>query len=392
MSTITNIDLGAIRADTSAQPRASISTSKIDEYVERMTEGDAFPPMVVFFDGQVYWLGDGFHRYHAAVGQGFSNFPCDVREGGLREAVLFSCGANAAHGLPRTNEDKRRAVMKLLQDTEWGKKSEVWIAEQCKVSRTLVRSLMASAPHLVEKQDRTADRTVTRGGATYIQNTANIGKRSQTDEAPASTTTPPDSPGYAQHKRDLENSFISAAIRDLERIISGLPAPEDAAGRFPHHHRHIITKATLFEMSEWLRRFAEAYTAPVPTDDPPHTITASGELRWEADTSIDDERPDYEAKTAFGAYVVSPSYFRPGGFVGYRAQFYREDDGIEEELGDRLGPNEAKSLAQHDYNRRQRAATDTTPPAITDTAPVREDDLDIPPSLDRRHEAPPILQ
>jgi hypothetical protein len=44
---IQNIDLGAIRADTSAQPRASISTSKIDEYVERMTEGDEFPSMVV---------------------------------------------------------------------------------------------------------------------------------------------------------------------------------------------------------------------------------------------------------------------------------------------------------------------------------------------------------
>ena len=45
-SQIQNVHL-AIRADTSARPRASISISKIDEYVERMTEGDEFPPMVV---------------------------------------------------------------------------------------------------------------------------------------------------------------------------------------------------------------------------------------------------------------------------------------------------------------------------------------------------------
>jgi hypothetical protein len=86
--------------------------------------------------------------------------------------------------------------MKLLNDGEWGKQSEVWIAEQCKVSRTLVRSLMASVPHLVEKQDRTAERTVTRGSSTYTQNTSNIGKRQTNsrddDDDVALSATPAD--------------------------------------------------------------------------------------------------------------------------------------------------------------------------------------------------------
>jgi hypothetical protein len=59
----------------------------------------------------------------------------------LRDAVLFSCGANAAHGVPRTNEDKRRAVMKLLQDAEWSGWVDLEIARRAHVSNHFVRKL-----------------------------------------------------------------------------------------------------------------------------------------------------------------------------------------------------------------------------------------------------------
>lgn len=36
-----------------------------------------------------------------------------------REAILFIVGANASHGLRRTNADKRRTVERLLADEEW---------------------------------------------------------------------------------------------------------------------------------------------------------------------------------------------------------------------------------------------------------------------------------
>ena len=105
---MTMIAIDRIRADIQAQPRSSIMMDTVSDYIERMSEGDEFPPLTVFHDGAVYWLGDGFHRYHAAVGCGLVEFPCDIREGGLREAILHSVGANATHGLRRTNEDKRR--------------------------------------------------------------------------------------------------------------------------------------------------------------------------------------------------------------------------------------------------------------------------------------------
>jgi hypothetical protein len=36
-----------------------------------------------------------------------------------RDAILFSVSANGTHGQRRTNEDKRRAVLCLLNDPEW---------------------------------------------------------------------------------------------------------------------------------------------------------------------------------------------------------------------------------------------------------------------------------
>jgi hypothetical protein len=73
-----------------------------------------FPRLVVFEDaGKAYWVANGFHRYRAAFRLKRENIECEVRKGGLRQAILYACGANAAHGLRRTNGDKRQAVTLL---------------------------------------------------------------------------------------------------------------------------------------------------------------------------------------------------------------------------------------------------------------------------------------
>jgi hypothetical protein len=45
---------------------------------------------------------------------------------------------NSDHGLPRSNEDKRRAVATLFNDPEWSRWSSRKIAKQCAVSPDLV--------------------------------------------------------------------------------------------------------------------------------------------------------------------------------------------------------------------------------------------------------------
>jgi len=79
--------------------------------------------------------------------------------------------ANAAHGQRRTNADKRKAVMTLLEDEEWGKWTDREIARHCAVDHTTVGRLRAS---LVENtSEPPPPRTyTTKHGTTATMNTA----------------------------------------------------------------------------------------------------------------------------------------------------------------------------------------------------------------------------
>jgi DNA-binding NarL/FixJ family response regulator len=135
-----------------------------------------FPPVVLFFDGVDHWLADGFHRYHAAKAADWRDLGAEVHEGTQRDAVLFSVGANAAHGSRRTNADKRKAATTLLSDDEWKQWSDKTIATKCGVSHDLVRDIRLSlTPSVSEPRAYT-----TKHGTVATMNTENIGKRDRT--------------------------------------------------------------------------------------------------------------------------------------------------------------------------------------------------------------------
>ncbi len=134
------IPLAKIKTDGDTQIRVRMDDSVINEYSELMQEGTKFPPVIIFNDGEELWLADGFHRLFAARLAGVKQIECDVHEGTQREARLFAIGANKDHGLRRTNEDKRNAIISLLKDSEWSKYSARKIAEIAGVSdRTVGR-------------------------------------------------------------------------------------------------------------------------------------------------------------------------------------------------------------------------------------------------------------
>ena len=133
-----------INRSASTQARVSLDESVLAEYTTAWREKAEFPPVVVFQESSVsdvYWLGDGFHRVEAARIAGVGMVSADIRKGGQREALLFAAGANSAHGLRRTQADKRRCVELLLADSEWVKWSNVRIAKACAVSEQLVRDM-----------------------------------------------------------------------------------------------------------------------------------------------------------------------------------------------------------------------------------------------------------
>ncbi len=178
-----------IRTDGGTQSRDSLDAATVEEYASAMTNGAAFPAVVVFYDGQAYWLADGFHRVAAAKQAGMAQIDADVRQGSRRDAILLSVGANSSHGLRRTNADKRRAVMTLLSDAEWGKWPQAKIAETCGVSQQLVSKVASEHPDLSYHNGKM--RTVERGGKVYQQNTANIGRTPAPSQSPAPTPARP---------------------------------------------------------------------------------------------------------------------------------------------------------------------------------------------------------
>ena len=167
------LPLAAIRTDGGTQPRASIDPMTVEDYAEQMNSGAAFPAITVFFDGQDYWLADGFHRLNAALLLNWLDLPAEVHQGTQRDAILFSAGVNATHGLRRTNSDKRRAVERLLRDEEWAKWSDREIAKRCMVSNRFVSNLRNSVTVNGSQLERTY---TTKHGTTATMNTGNIGK------------------------------------------------------------------------------------------------------------------------------------------------------------------------------------------------------------------------
>jgi hypothetical protein len=138
------LPIDVVRIDGETQSRSKIYQNVVDEYAEKMADGEPFPAAVAFFDGKEYWLADGFHRYHATRKNKKASLTCDVINGTVRDARFYSYGANSKHGLPPTNEDKIQSANRILADAEWGQKSDREIARHCGLSHPTVGKLRAA--------------------------------------------------------------------------------------------------------------------------------------------------------------------------------------------------------------------------------------------------------
>lgn len=171
---IMKLQISKIRIDGGTQPRKHTNEEIVSEYASAISEGENFPPVVVFNDGTEYWLADGFHRYHATKKVGYLEIEADVKQGTRRDAILYSVGANSNHGLRRSNEDKRKAVLTLLEDEEWSQWSNEEISRKCAVSAPTVSKYRDSISK--NFRDEPTKRKVKRGDQEYTVDTSNIGK------------------------------------------------------------------------------------------------------------------------------------------------------------------------------------------------------------------------
>jgi len=63
------------------QPEENLDLEKVAEYVFQINDGKPVAPVVVRFDGEAYWLQDGFHRVKALRTVGLTEVEAEVLPG-----------------------------------------------------------------------------------------------------------------------------------------------------------------------------------------------------------------------------------------------------------------------------------------------------------------------
>lgn len=161
------VGVDLIRVDGDTQCRALVREDVIAEYAEAYGAGVNLPALLVFFDGETYWLADGFHRIAAARIAGLDGVEAEVRGGTQGDAQDAAAAANDGHGLRRTNEDKRNAVRSMLsRHPDW---SDSRIANWVHVTDKTVAAVRATSEF--------PKSSIRRGADGRVYETSNIGRR-----------------------------------------------------------------------------------------------------------------------------------------------------------------------------------------------------------------------
>lgn len=195
------LEITAIRTDGGTQPRATYHYGQVDSYAEDMEAGVVFPSIVVFFDGSDYWLADGFHRVLAATKIEQATIESEIRQGTLQDAQWYSYSVNQAHGLRRSNEDKRRAVEAALRHPNAATMSDHQIADHCGVTHPFVGKLREEQVATSNSFQSTARKG--RDGRTI--NTSNIGKKKN---PPASKVEPEEEEPLTPYEQQIADRHV----------------------------------------------------------------------------------------------------------------------------------------------------------------------------------------
>lgn len=221
-----------VNAEGGTQTRvAGLSLAKVEEYKERQADGQQAPPVVVFFDGTTYWLGDGFHRYAATVERKQNVIRAEVRPGTRDDAIMWNIRANSDHGVSYTPADKRNAVELLINNPKWAHMPNREMARTCGVTHTFVGNV---------RERLTGSRTppevtVQRGDSSYTLSTANIGasRRDDADLAPEAHSSPAEAPPEATEDSHAQPE-ASIAAATTEASLKESPAVKSSASGSPH--------------------------------------------------------------------------------------------------------------------------------------------------------------
>jgi len=254
------VNLEAIVFDAGTQVRAAISEQTVADYAEAMSEGVAFPAIVLFHDGNRYYLADGFHRAMASKRVGYVDIDARVEAGTQADALWYALGANKANGHRMTLADKKHAIVLAIQT--WPDRSMHQIAEQIGCTYQYVqqeKAKVASTCHLPE-------RVTGKDGKSYPATRRNMPRESTTAAPVAASPEPPafKSRAAVEERRERMRAMASEGYSSVQIAATvglseenvrvtlraeGVDVPADRVTRGTHRHdsnrilEHIVADA-----------------------------------------------------------------------------------------------------------------------------------------------------
>jgi predicted transcriptional regulator len=167
----------------------------VAEYASKMSDGVVMPPIVVFFDKKEYWLADGFHRYFAAKSNGDLEIECEVQDGTVEDAMLYSFSANGGRGLSMTPEDNFSIVSRMLAHPKWKSWTDSAIAKHIHVSNSTVGRIRRKLEESGKVEKKTEKKYTDKHGNEATMKVGNIGKTKKTAEKDLPKAPEPESSG-----------------------------------------------------------------------------------------------------------------------------------------------------------------------------------------------------
>jgi hypothetical protein len=190
---VIDINIHLIRRDGGTQPRGVLDEDHINDLLYALKNGAKLEAILIYYDGENYWLTDGYHRLAAIIRHGKNKIKAIIRQGTLQDAQWHSFSVNQHNVLKRSNADKQRAIIGALKHSYGVSSSNLDIARHCGVDEKTVRTWRSSLEESGEIQS-CEYREVARNGIIYPQRT---GDKSQPKiESQKFKVTSPDIPEY----------------------------------------------------------------------------------------------------------------------------------------------------------------------------------------------------
>lgn len=217
--------LSQIKLDPKLMMRVELNQDIIDEYAQSMLDGDKFPPVIIFNDGDNNYLVEGFKRYYANKKNGLEIIDADVRMGTYDDAFDYALTvANRIHGERYTQKDKRYQLNMALDMPRYAAKSDRELSRILKVSHTFVsnsRKVTGQQPDVIE--------TTRKGKPVTVQST-----KKEVDDAPekqdAVEEIATEMQGVIRENEELQNRLAVAAMEatdEEKQLAKGLLEDKD---------------------------------------------------------------------------------------------------------------------------------------------------------------------